>query len=124
MRATEAWQALCILLAVLLLTSLPSVQAKRALRQTDAFSNSNGCLDSIPKCEQGACATRNIMGTANWVCLRCRGNYEPVVDSSGQDNIIQCGELAQQSSVLLLRSAAYVPACHGAADARQLPCCC
>jgi len=26
------------------------------------------------------------------VCLRCLANYEPVVDDSGQDNILQCGE--------------------------------
>jgi hypothetical protein len=58
----------------------------------DALSNSNGCLPTIPKCESGACATRNIMGNAKWVCLRCQGGYEPVVDASGQDNIIQCGE--------------------------------
>jgi hypothetical protein len=58
----------------------------------DALSNSNGCLATIPKCEAGACATRNIMGVARWACLRCSGNYEPVVDASGQDNIIQCGE--------------------------------
>jgi hypothetical protein len=32
------------------------------------------------------------MGVARWACLRCQGNYEPVVDGSGQDNIIQCGE--------------------------------
>jgi hypothetical protein len=120
MRVTEAWPALCILLAVLLLTSLPSVHAKRALRQSDAFSNSNGCLDSIPKCEPGACATRNIMGTASWVCLRCKGNYEPVVDSSGQDNIVQCGKWSLHSDVLQLRSAACVPVCHTAADAGQL----
>jgi hypothetical protein len=103
MRVREAWPTLSVLLAVLLLTSLPSVHAKRALRQSDAFSNSNGCFDGIPKCELGACATRNIMGTASWVCLRCRGNYEPVVDSSGQDNIIQCGKMLLQSHVLLLR---------------------
>jgi len=58
----------------------------------DALSNSNGCLATIPKCEQGACATRNVMGVARWVCLRCLANYEPVVDASGQDNILQCGE--------------------------------
>jgi hypothetical protein len=58
----------------------------------DALSNSNGCLGTIPKCEQGACATRNVMGVARWVCLRCLANYEPVVDASGQDNILQCGE--------------------------------
>jgi len=78
-------------LALLLLLA-PPVFAKRTLFQSDALSNSNGCLATIPKCEQGACATRNIMGTARWVCLRCMANYEPVVDGSGQDNIIQCGE--------------------------------
>jgi hypothetical protein len=58
----------------------------------DALSNSNGCLPTIPKCESGACATRNVMGTARWVCLRCMANYQPVVTSDGQDNIVQCGE--------------------------------
>jgi len=62
------------------------------LHLQDAISNSNGCLSTIQKCEPGACATRNVMGTARWVCLRCLANYEPVVDASGQDNIIQCGE--------------------------------
>jgi hypothetical protein len=76
---------------VLLLSQSPSVLSQRALLQSDAISNSNGCLPSIQKCEPGACATRNIMGTARWVCLRCLANYEPVVDSSGQQNIIQCG---------------------------------
>lgn len=64
----------------------------RSLLQQDALSNSNGCLDTIPKCEAGACATRNVKGVARWVCLRCLSNYEAVVDDSGQDNIIQCGE--------------------------------
>lgn len=32
------------------------------------------------------------MGVARWVCLRCLGNYEAVIDASGQDNIVQCGE--------------------------------
>ena len=68
-------------------------QQQRALLQ-DALSNSNGCLETIPKCETGACATRNVMGSARWVCLRCMANYQPVVDGSGQDNIIQCGECA------------------------------
>lgn len=75
--------------------SVSPVHAKqrRALQQqSDALSNSNGCLATIPKCESGACATRNIMGVARWVCLRCLANYEPVVDASGQDNIVQCGE--------------------------------
>jgi hypothetical protein len=57
-----------------------------------ALSNSDGCLPSIPKCEPGACVTRDIMGVARWACLRCQGNFEPVVDGSGQDNIIECGE--------------------------------
>lgn len=65
----------------------------RQLAQQDALSNSNGCLATIAKCEEGACATRNVMGVARWVCLRCLANYEPVVDASGQDNILQCGEL-------------------------------
>jgi len=64
---------------------------QRALLQ-DALGNSNGCLGTIPKCEPGACATRDVMGKARWVCLRCLANYEPVVDGSGQDNIIQCGK--------------------------------
>lgn len=82
-----------LLLALLVCFSAPShVAAKRTLQQSDALSNSNGCLDTIPKCEAGACATRNIMGTARWVCLRCMSNYAPVVDSSGQDNIVQCGK--------------------------------
>jgi hypothetical protein len=80
--------------------------AARQLAQNqggDPLSNSNGCLGTIPKCEQGACATRNVMGVARWVCLRCLANYEPVVDASGQDNILQCGEwdsLAGSDSVL------------------------
>lgn len=64
----------------------------RALLQQDALSNSNGCLATIPKCEAGACASRNVKGVARWVCLRCMANYDPVTDDSGQDNIIQCGE--------------------------------
>jgi hypothetical protein len=32
------------------------------------------------------------MGVARWVCLRCMANYDPVIDASGQDNILQCGE--------------------------------
>jgi hypothetical protein len=81
------------MLVALLATSLlfVSADASRQLAQ-DALSNSNGCLDTIPKCEPGACATRNIMGVARWVCLRCRGGYEPVVTADGQDNIVQCGE--------------------------------
>ena len=81
-------------LPVLLWVALCAQQASaagRSLKQ-DALSNSNGCLTTIPKCEPGACATRNIMGTAQWVCLRCLANYAPVVDASGQDNIVQCGE--------------------------------
>lgn len=90
--AHSAWPGLAALLTLLVLLS-GSVSAKRAMLQSDeALSNSNGCLDTIPKCEPGACATRNIMGTARWVCLRCLANYAPVVDSSGQDNIVQCGE--------------------------------
>jgi hypothetical protein len=82
-----------LLLPVLLSSSVPAAQAaRRSLQQTDAPSNSNGCLATIPKCEQGACATRNIMGVAKWVCLRCMANYQPVVTSDGQDNIVQCGE--------------------------------
>jgi hypothetical protein len=63
----------------------------RALLQ-EALSNSNGCLGTIPRCEQNACVTRNIQGGGAWACLRCLGTYNPVTDSSGQDNIIQCGE--------------------------------
>lgn len=85
---------LVLLLAVLCFSSsVPAAQAgRRSLQQSDALSNSNGCLATIPKCEQGACATRNIMGVAKWVCLRCLANYQPVVTSDGQDNIVQCGE--------------------------------
>lgn len=79
------------LVALLATVALCATADARQLAQ-DALSNSNGCLDTIPKCEQGACATRNIMGVARWVCLRCLANYEPVVDASGQDNILQCGE--------------------------------
>lgn len=92
--AMAGWPGLTASLLVLVLLismSLPA-EAKRTIKQSDALSNSNGCLGLIPKCEQGACATRNIMGTARWVCLRCLANYEPVVDSSRQDNIVQCGE--------------------------------
>jgi hypothetical protein len=78
---------------VAILALFAGSDAARQLAQSqDALSNSNGCLGTIPKCEQGACATRNIMGVARWVCLRCLANYEPVVDASGQDNILQCGE--------------------------------
>jgi hypothetical protein len=91
-QALPVWRTVLALLLLCASASCQKADAHRSLLQSDALSNSNGCLDSIPKCEQGACATRNIMGTASWVCLRCRGNYEPVVDSSGQDNIIQCGE--------------------------------
>jgi hypothetical protein len=38
------------------------------------------------------------MGVAKWVCLRCLSNYLPVVDASGQDNIVQCGEWWDQST--------------------------
>jgi hypothetical protein len=81
-----------ITFVALAVTMLVIAADARQLQQDDALSNSNGCLGNIPKCEAGACATRNIMGVARWTCLRCRGNYDPVVDSSGQDNIIQCGE--------------------------------
>ncbi len=80
-----------LFVALLATAALFASSDARQLAQ-DALSNSNGCLDTIPKCEQGACATRNIMGVARWVCLRCLANYEPVVDASGQDNILQCGE--------------------------------
>lgn len=82
-----------VLLAVVSVqgTADPTAPQQRTLLQ-DALSNSNGCLATIPKCESGACATRNVMGTARWVCLRCLANYVPVVDDSGQDNIIQCGK--------------------------------
>lgn len=91
MRASAVGLASVLALLLVLVFASP-VSAKRTLFQSDALSNSNGCLATIPKCERGACATRNIMGTARWVCLRCWANYEPVVDGSGQDNIIQCGE--------------------------------
>jgi hypothetical protein len=74
----------------------PESHYRRSLQQTDALSNSDGCLASIPKCEPGTCATRNVLGVARWVCLRCLANYEAVVTTDGQDNIVQCGE----SSVL------------------------
>lgn len=89
-RASPARTCL-LLISGLLLVSFQPAAAQRALLQSDALSNSNGCLETIPKCEAGACATRNIQGQARWVCLRCMSNYEPVVDASGQDNIIQCG---------------------------------
>lgn len=60
--------------------------------QDDALSNSDGCRATIPKCESGACVVRNIQGNQHWACLRCMANYEAVVDASGQENIIQCGE--------------------------------
>jgi len=85
MQRSAVWALAALLLAL----CTASVEARRQLTQ-DALSNSNGCLATIPKCEQGACATRNIMGVARWTCLRCLSNYEPVVDASGQDNIIQC----------------------------------
>lgn len=89
-----------VLLALVATAALFATSDARQLAQ-DALSNSNGCLDTIPKCEQGACATRNIMGVARWVCLRCLANYEPVVDASGQDNILQCGECKPGSSASL-----------------------
>jgi hypothetical protein len=91
-------------LVALLATSLffISADASRQLAQ-DALSNSNGCLNTIPKCEAGACATRNIMGVARWVCLRCRGGYEPVVTADGQDNIVQCGEFDRTEAALKRR---------------------
>jgi len=76
--------------ALLAVLAFSAVDARQLAQ--DALSNSNGCLATIPKCEEGACATRNIMGVARWVCLRCLANFEPVVDTSGQDNIVQCGE--------------------------------
>jgi hypothetical protein len=81
------------LVALLAVLAFSAADARQLAQ--DALSNSNGCLATIPKCEQGACATRNIMGVARWVCLRCLANYEPVVDGSGQDNIVQCGEFFQ-----------------------------
>lgn len=84
------------LLVALLATALCLSAEARQLTQ-DALSNSNGCLPTIPKCESGACATRNLMGSAKWVCLRCQGGYDPVIDASGQDNIIQCGEWGNSS---------------------------
>ena len=80
-----------ILVALLATAAVLHTADARQLAQ-DALSNSNGCLATIPKCEPGACATRNVMGVARWVCLRCLSNYDPVVDASGQDNILQCGE--------------------------------
>lgn len=91
-RASPARAALILISGLLLVSFSQSAAAQRALLQSDALSNSNGCLGTIPKCETGACAVRNIQGQARWVCLRCLSNYEPVVDASGQDNIIQCGE--------------------------------
>lgn len=90
-RASPARACLLLISGLLLVSFSQPGAAQRALLQSDALSNSNGCLDTIPKCETGACATRNIQGQARWVCLRCMSNYEPVVDASGQDNIIQCG---------------------------------
>lgn len=58
----------------------------------DALGNSKVCNDDIPKCEVGACATRNVRGSSKPVCLRCMANYLSVTDDSGQDNIVQCGE--------------------------------
>jgi hypothetical protein len=104
--AIGAFLAACLLLISIFVQSPSSVHAARALLQTDAVSNSNGCLEWIPKCEEGACSTRNIMGTARWVCLRCLANYEPVVDSSGQANIIQCGEHAFIDTALSCRKTA------------------
>jgi hypothetical protein len=83
--------ALLLLLAAVLFAHVPTLLAGRSVLD-DALSNSNGCLDTIPKCETGACATRDVMGVARWVCLRCLTNYEPVVTGDGQDNIIQCGK--------------------------------
>jgi hypothetical protein len=81
--------ALGVLLLLLLSGSV--ICSSRSLQQEDSLSNSNGCLASIPKCEPGACVVRNVMGVARWACLRCLANYQPVVDASGQDNIVQCG---------------------------------
>lgn len=93
MQQQMRWAFTCLALLLAATAAASSIDAtqQRSLLQ-DALSNSNGCLGDISKCEPGACATRNIKGTAAWVCLRCRGTYEPVVDDSGQDNIIQCGK--------------------------------
>jgi hypothetical protein len=85
------------LLLLLSFCSCP-VFAHRSLLQ-DAISNSNGCLNDIPKCEPYACVTRNIKGVARWACQRCQGGYSAVVDDSGQDNIIQCGKCLALSLV-------------------------
>jgi hypothetical protein len=93
-RSKAAMQRLTALQAglVLLLSvcSCPALAKRNVLQE--AISNSNGCLNDIPKCEQYACVTRNIKGVARWACQRCQGSYQAVVDDSGQDNIIQCGK--------------------------------
>lgn len=93
-----------LLAAVVIVTCQLPCQVCRELKQ-DALSNSNGCITdgSIPKCEPGACVVRNTMGTAQWVCLRCLANYQPVVDASGQSNIIQCGKLGKSELCLVVQ---------------------
>lgn len=86
-RLTALQAGLVLLLSV---CSCPAFAHRNVLQ--DAISNSNGCLNDIPKCEQYACVTRNIKGVARWACQRCQGGYQAVVDDSGQDNIIQCGK--------------------------------
>lgn len=62
-----------VLLSTLVLLLAPASAAARRPLQQDALSNSDGCLGAIPKCEPGACATRNVLGVARWVCLRWVG---------------------------------------------------
>jgi hypothetical protein len=78
-----------LFVALLAITLCFSADARQLAQE--ALSNSNGCLPTIPMCQEGACATTMLPGgTAGYKCLRCRGNYDPVIDSA--DNIIQCGE--------------------------------
>lgn len=88
---------LCV---ALLATTLYFTAEARQLTQ-EAISNSNGCLPTIPRCDDNACVVRNLGSSgAGWACQRCKGTYEAVVDGSGQDNIIQCGKCEVQPGTM------------------------
>lgn len=106
----HAWLAVVILQGAWY--SVCNSTSVACLHLQDAISNSNGCLSTIQKCEPGACATRNVKGTARWVCLRCLANYDPVVDDSGQDNILQCGRWQLQVLQTVLAGLPYSQLLH------------
>jgi hypothetical protein len=110
---------ICILFTIIAFQHSASVrrtmeQQQRSLLQVvnppDALSNSNGCLGSIPKCGPGACVTRDIMGVARWACLRCEGNFQPVIDGSGKTTSSSVVSLPVHSMVDDLAIKEYAPA--------------